>query len=220
MPFKLPELPYSKDALAPYMSQETLEYHHGKHHNAYITKTNELVKGTHFEKMDLKSIVMNAEGELFNNASQAWNHDFFWKCLTPPKDVRPNQSEGPTGKILELIKERWDDFATFKQEFSKLAVSNFGSGWTWLVENDQRELEIRNTSNAQSPLLLNLNPLLTVDVWEHAYYIDYRNLRPDYLGAFWNLANWDFANQNLKMAKDDVKNKTFGDYMENNTTFS
>jgi Fe-Mn family superoxide dismutase len=221
MPLKLPELPYEKDALAPYMSQETLEYHYGKHHNAYVKKTNELIKGTPFDQMDLETLVLNSEGEVFNNSAQVWNHNFFWQCLTPAVD---NSDENtPTGKILDLINDRWDNFATFKQEFTKMAGSNFGAGWTWLVENQSGELEIRNTSNAQNPLVLHLTPLLTVDVWEHAYYIDYRNLRPDYLGAFWKLVNWEFVNMNLSVEKaevSEVRNETFSDYMENTSTFS
>jgi Fe-Mn family superoxide dismutase len=191
MEHKLPELPYAKDALAPHMSAETLTYHHDKHHKAYVTKLNELIKGTKFEYMPLEEIILTADGPLFNNAAQAWNHNFFWQCLAP------NASVIPSGKVAELINKKWVSFDKFKAEFSHSALENFGSGWTWLGLNKKEELEILNTSNADTAKKHQLKAVLGVDVWEHAYYIDYRNERKDYLEGFWNLANWDFANKNL-----------------------
>lgn len=191
MEHKLPALPYTKDALEPHISAETLNYHHDKHHRAYIEKLNKLIKGTNHENKPLTEIVMSSEGELFNNAAQAWNHDFFWKCLSP------NGGGEPTGKINDMIQERWGNFAKFKDEFSEQAKSNFGSGWTWLILNRSNKLEILNTSNAGTPIAEGLKPLMTLDIWEHAYYIDYRNKRPDYITAFWNVVNWDFVNDNL-----------------------
>lgn len=191
MEHKLPQLPYSKDALTPYMSAETLEFHHDKHHQAYVTKLNELIKGTKYEKMELEEIIMNSEGPIFNNAAQDWNHTFFWQCLAP------KAGGTPTGKANEMITKKWGSFDKFKAEFEKSAVSNFGSGWTWLVLNKQGDLEIFNTSNADTPMTSGLKAVLTIDVWEHAYYIDYRNERPKFAEAFWNLANWNFVNKNL-----------------------
>lgn len=191
MEHKLPDLPYPKEALQPHISAETLEFHHGKHHRAYVTKLNELIKGTNFENMPLEDIVKNSEGAVFNNAGQHWNHSFFWNCMTP-------KSVGlPGGKVSELINKKWGNFDKFKEEFAKNAVSNFGSGWTWLVKNSSGDLDIMNTSNADTPLKHNIKPLLTLDVWEHAYYIDYRNSRPDFIKAFWNVCNWDFVNSQL-----------------------
>jgi Fe-Mn family superoxide dismutase len=191
MEHKLPELPYPNNSLEPHISQETLEYHHGKHHRAYVNKLNELVKGTKFEKMDLVEIILSSEGTVFNNAAQAWNHTFFWNCM------RPDGGKEPTGKIAELINEKWGNFEKFKEEFSQKAVSNFGSGWTWLVQGNNG-IDIMNTSNADTPKAHNLKALLTLDVWEHAYYIDYRNKRPDFVNAFWNVVNWDFVNENIR----------------------
>lgn len=192
MAFTLPELPYAKTALAPYMSEETFNFHHGKHHNAYVTNLNNLVPGTKYENMSLEEIIMSSEGGVFNNAAQIWNHTFFWNCLAP------NAGGAPTGKIAELINKKWGNYETFQAEFAKSAAGNFGSGWTWLVQNANGEVEIFNTSNAGCPLTSKLNPLLTIDVWEHAYYIDYRNARPDFIKNFWAIVNWDFANKNLK----------------------
>lgn len=192
MKFTLPELTYSKDALMPHMSVETLEYHYGKHHNAYVVNLNNLIPGTAHENKSLEEIILSSEGAIFNNAAQIWNHTFFWNSLTP------KSNGAPTGPALELINKTWGDFEKFKTEFTKSAVSNFGSGWTWLVKNKDGALSIVNTSNAQTPLTSGLIPLLTVDVWEHAYYIDYRNERPKFLNSFWALANWDFVNKNLK----------------------
>lgn len=191
MEHKLPDLPYPKEALQPHISAETLEFHHGKHHRAYVTKLNELIKGTQYENMPLEEIVKSSEGGVFNNAGQHWNHSFFWNCMTP-------KTVGfPGGKVGDLINKKWGNFDKFKEDFSKNAVANFGSGWTWLVQNKQGDVEIMNTSNADTPLKHNIKPLLTLDVWEHAYYIDYRNARADFIKAFWNVCNWDFVNSQL-----------------------
>lgn len=192
MEHKLPNLPYPKEALAPHISAETLDYHHDKHHRAYVTKLNELIKGTKYENMSLHEIIMTSEGPLYNNAAQNWNHTFFWDCLTP------KSSGAPTGRVADLITKKWGSFEKFKEEFSKEAVANFGSGWTWLVMNKRNDILIHNTSNAKTPMSEGLHALLTLDVWEHAYYIDYRNARPKFVEAFWNVVNWDFANQNLQ----------------------
>lgn len=191
MEHQLPELPYSKTALQPHISSETLEYHHGKHHKAYVTKLNELIRGTEFETKSLDEIIKKAEGPVFNNAAQHWNHSFFWNCMSP-------QGGGtPTGQIAELINKKFGNFDKFKEEFSKLAVGNFGSGWTWIVRGSNGDIELMNTGNADNPMKHGKKALLTLDVWEHAYYIDYRNARPDFVKAFWNLTNWNFVNQNL-----------------------
>lgn len=192
MAFTLPELPYAKTALAPYMSEETFNFHHGKHHNAYVTNLNNLIPGTKYENMSLEEIILSSEGGVFNNAAQIWNHTFFWNCLAP------NAGGAPTGKIADLINKKWGNYETFQAEFAKSAAGNFGSGWTWLVQNANGDVEIFNTSNAGCPLTSKLNPLLTIDVWEHAYYIDYRNARPDFIKNYWAIVNWDFANKNLK----------------------
>jgi Fe-Mn family superoxide dismutase len=192
MSFTLPELPFAKDALVPHMSQETLEYHHGKHHNAYVNNLNNLIKGTKYENMSLEEIILSSEGPIFNNSAQIWNHTFFWNSLGPKGGGEA------TGAALEAITKEWGSFEKFKEEFTKSAVANFGAGWTWLVKNKDGKLAIVNTSNAQTPLTTGATPLLTVDVWEHAYYIDYRNERPKFINGFWALANWDFVNKNLK----------------------
>lgn len=192
MTFTLPELPYAKDALVPHMSQETLEYHHGKHHNAYVNNLNNLIKGTKYENMSLEEIILSSEGPIFNNSAQIWNHTFFWNSLSPKGGGEA------TGEVLEAITKEWGSFEKFKEEFTKSAVANFGAGWTWLVKNKDGKLAIVNTSNAQTPLTTGATPLLTVDVWEHAYYIDYRNERPKFINGFWALVNWDFVNKNLK----------------------
>lgn len=190
MEHKLPELPFSKDALQPHISVETFEYHHGKHHNAYVVKLNELIKGTKFEDMSLEDIIKNSEGGIFNNSAQVWNHTFFWNCMGP------NKGGAPTGKIADAINKKWGSFDKFKEEFSKSAVGNFGSGWTWLIKSGDG-VEIFNTSNADTPMKHGKTAVLTLDVWEHAYYIDYRNARPKFVDAFWNVVNWDFVNKNL-----------------------
>lgn len=194
MEHKLPELPYSKEALQPHISAETLEYHHGKHHKAYVTKLNELIKGTEFENMTVEEIIKKSQGPLFNQAAQHWNHTFFWYCLAP------NAGGNPTGKISELINQKYGDFEKFKDEFSKMALNNFGSGWTWVVQTEDGGIDIMNTGNADTPLKHGRKALLTIDVWEHAYYIDYRNVRADFIKNFWNLVNWNFVNQNISNA--------------------
>ncbi|WP_404418301.1 superoxide dismutase [Marinospirillum sp.] len=192
MAFELPALPYEKNALEPHMSAETLEYHHGKHHNTYVTKLNGLISGTDLEGKSLEEIIKAAEpGPLFNNSAQVWNHTFFWNCLSP------NGGGEPTGAVADAIKAKWGSFEDFQKEFEDKAANNFGSGWTWLVKNASGDLEIVNTSNAGTPMTDGKTALLTVDVWEHAYYIDHRNSRPNYLKAFWALANWDFVNKNF-----------------------
>lgn len=192
MAFTLPELPYSKDALTPHISAETLDYHYGKHHNAYVTKLNGMIEGTEFAEMSLEDIIKKSEGGLFNNAAQVWNHTFYWNSLSP------NGGGEPTGKLAEEINKNFGSFAEFKEKFSATAAGTFGSGWAWLVKNSDGSLEIVSTSNAATPITdEGKTPLLTCDVWEHAYYVDYRNARPKYIEAFWNLVNWDFAASNL-----------------------
>ncbi|MBZ2189731.1 superoxide dismutase [Fe] [Alcanivorax sp. JB21] len=191
MAFELPALPYEKNALEPHISAETLEYHYGKHHQTYVDKLNGLVKGTENENKALEEVIKSAgPGPLFNNAAQIWNHTFYWNSLSP------NGGGAPTGALADAINAKWGSFDKFKEEFTNAAVNNFGSAWTWLVKNGN-ELEIVNTSNAATPITDGKTPLITVDVWEHAYYIDYRNARPKYLEAFWALANWDFAASNF-----------------------
>ncbi|CAI0876178.1 superoxide dismutase [Fe] [Serratia proteamaculans] len=191
MSFELPALPYEKNALEPHISAETLEYHYGKHHNAYVVNLNNLLKGSKFEGLSLEEIVKASDGGIFNNAAQVWNHTFYWHCLSP-------QGGGePEGKLAEAINQAFGSFAAFKQQFSDAAVKNFGAGWTWLVKKPEGTLAIVNTSNAATPLTGDDKPLLTVDVWEHAYYIDYRNARPAYLENFWALVNWAFVEKNL-----------------------
>lgn len=192
MTFTLPALPYTKDALAPHISQETLEYHYGKHHNAYVTNLNKLVAGTEFEAMSLEDVIMKSKGGMFNNAAQVWNHTFYWHCLSP------NGGGEPKGKLAEAIKSHFGSFETFKEQFSQTAATTFGSGWAWLVQDATGALKIISTSNAGTPMTDGLTALLTCDVWEHAYYIDYRNARPDYINAFWSLVNWDFATSNME----------------------
>lgn len=192
MAFELPALPYANDALAPHISAETLEFHYGKHHNAYVTNLNNLIPGTEFEGKTLEEIVKTSSGGIFNNAAQVWNHTFYWNSLSP------NGGGEPTGAVAEAINKAWGSFDKFKEEFTKSAATNFGSGWTWLVKKADGSVAIVNTSNAGCPITeAGVTPLLTVDVWEHAYYIDYRNARPNYLTAFWALVNWEFANKNL-----------------------
>ncbi len=186
----LPELPYAKNALEPYISAETIEYHHGKHHLAYVDKLNGLIAGTEFEHATLEEIIARADAAIFNNAAQVWNHSFYWNCLSP------NGGGEPKGALGSAIKEFFGSFAAFREQFSAAAVGNFGSGWTWLVKNQEGVLEIVNTDDAQTPLTEGYTPLLTCDVWEHAYYVDYRNARPAYLEAYWNLVNWEFVASN------------------------
>jgi superoxide dismutase, Fe-Mn family len=193
MEHKLPDLPYAIDALQPHISKETMEFHYGKHHQAYVTNLNNLVKGTEFENAGLEEIVKRAPaGGVFNNAAQVWNHTFFWHSM------KPGGGGQPAGKLADAINKKWGSFEAFKEAFGKSAVGNFGSGWTWLVKKADGSVDIANTSNAGTPLTGTDTALLTVDVWEHAYYVDYRNRRPDFVGAFLNhLANWDFAAKNF-----------------------
>ena len=191
MEHTLPQLPYAIDALAPHYSKETFEYHHGKHHNTYVVNLNNLIKGTEFEALSLEEIVKKASGGIYNNAAQHWNHSFFWKCMTP------NGGAAPTGKLADAINAKFGSFDKFKEEFAKSAAGTFGSGWTWLVKNADGSVEIVNTGAAGNPIVDGKTPLITVDVWEHAYYIDYRNARPKFLEVFLNnLANWKFAEEN------------------------
>ncbi|MCB1660964.1 MAG: superoxide dismutase [Fe] [Pseudomonadales bacterium] len=192
MNFELPPLPYAQNALQPHISSETLEYHYGKHHKTYVAKLNTLVVGTEYENMSLEEIITHANpGGIFNNAAQVWNHTFYWHCLSPEGGGEPS------GKLADAIDSAFGSFAEFKKAFTDSAINNFGSGWTWLVKNKDGTLSIINTSNAGCPLTEGQTPLLTVDVWEHAYYIDYRNARPSYMDAFWALVNWAFVADNL-----------------------
>jgi Fe-Mn family superoxide dismutase len=192
MAFELPALPYAKDALLPHISPETLDYHHGKHHNAYVVKLNSLIEGTDFAGKSLEDIIRSSEGPVFNNAAQIWNHTFYWHCLAP------NAGGEPTGALAAAINAKWGSFAAFQTAFNDKAVNNFGSSWTWLVKKADGSLDIVNTSNAGTPLTdSSITPVLTVDLWEHAYYIDFRNARPTYLNAFWALVNWEFAAANF-----------------------
>jgi Fe-Mn family superoxide dismutase len=191
MEHTLPPLPYAIDALQPHISKETLEFHHGKHHNAYVTNLNNLIKGTEFENLSLVDVVKKSSGGVFNNAAQIWNHTFYWNSL------KPNGGGEPTGALADAITKKWGSFAAFKEAFTKSAIGNFGSSWTWLVKKADGSLDIVNTSNAATPITGADVPLLTCDLWEHAYYIDYRNRRPDYLGGWWSLVNWDFAAKNF-----------------------
>ena len=192
MAFELPALPYARDALAPHISPETIDFHYGKHHQTYVTNLNNLVPGTEFESMSLEEIVKKSSGGIFNNAAQVWNHTFYWHSLSPTGGGEP------TGRLAEEITKSFGSFAAFKEEFTKVALGTFGSGWAWLVERPDGSLGIVSTSNAATPLTGPDRPLLTCDVWEHAYYVDYRNARAKYVEAFWNLVNWDFATSQLR----------------------
>ena len=191
MSFTLPALPYAKNALEPHISQETLEFHYGKHHQTYVTNLNNLVKGTEFEGQTLEEVVKASSGGIFNNAAQIWNHTFYWNSLSP------NGGGKPTGALLAAIEKSFGSFEAFQEKFTQTAVTTFGSGWAWLVKTASGKLELVSTSNAATPLTTDATPLLTCDVWEHAYYIDYRNARPQYVSAFWNLVNWEFAAKNF-----------------------
>lgn len=191
MAFQLPELPFERNALEPHISKETLDYHYGKHHNTYVVKLNGLVEGTELENKSLEEIIKTSEGGIFNNAAQVWNHTFYWHCLSP------NGGGKPTGELADAIDQTFGSFDEFVTKFSDMAVNNFGSSWTWLVKNGDGSLEIVNTSNAGTPMTSGQKALLTCDLWEHAYYIDYRNMRPDYLKAFWAVANWEFVADNF-----------------------
>lgn len=193
MAIQLPELPYSKDALSPHISAETLDFHYGKHHKAYVDNLNNLIKGTDMENLGLEEIVRKSTGGVFNNAAQIWNHTFYWHCLSPKGGGEP------TGEVKAAIEKNFGSFASFKEKFTEASIKTFGSGWAWLVKKADGTLAIESTSNADTPLKdTSKKALLTCDVWEHAYYIDYRNSRPNYLAAFWNLVNWDFVAKNLK----------------------
>lgn len=191
MSIELPPLPYKDDALAPVISKETLQFHYGKHHAGYVTKLNGLIKGTQFESMSLEEMVRKSEGAIFNNAAQIWNHTFYWNSL------RPAGGQGPSAKLSAALTKNFGSVDAFKEQFTAAATGFFGSGWAWLVENQKGELKITTTANAGCPLTEGHKPLLTCDVWEHAYYIDFRNARPDYVNAFWKIVNWDFAAANL-----------------------
>ena len=194
MAHELPALPYEMNALEPVISKETLEYHYGKHHNTYVTNLNNLVPGTEFESMSLEDIVMKSSGGVFNNAAQVWNHTFFWNSM------KPGGGGGPTGALADAINKDFGSLDGFKEAFSQAGATQFGSGWAWLV-NDGGTLKVTKTPNAETPLTGSAKPLITADVWEHAYYIDYRNARPKYLEVFLNnLINWDFAAQNFDAA--------------------
>ena len=196
MAFTLPELPYAKDALSPTISAETIDYHYGKHHQAYVNNLNNLVPGTKYESMSLEDIVkatngQSSEKKVFNNAAQVWNHTFYWHCLAP------KAGGDPTGNIKAAIDKSFGNFADFKKKFGDAAAAQFGSGWAWLVKNADGSLAIETTSNAETPFAAGKTCVLTLDVWEHAYYVDYRNARPKYIEEFWKLTNWDFANKNF-----------------------
>ncbi len=191
MAHKLPELPYAMSALAPHISEETLEYHYGKHHQTYVTNLNNLIKGTEFEGLSLEDIIKKSSGGLFNNAAQVWNHTFYWNSLSP------NGGGAPGGKLGASIDKAFGSFEDFKGKFSQTAITTFGSGWAWLVKKSDGSLDIVSTSNAGTPMTSGQTALLTCDVWEHAYYIDYRNARPKYVEHFWELVNWDFVAKNL-----------------------
>ena len=191
MAIELPALPYDRTALEPHISAETIDYHYSKHHQTYVTNLNNLIAGTEFESADLETIVRKSQGGLFNNAAQVWNHTFYWNCL------KPNGGGAPTGKLAEAIDDAFGSFDAFKAEFSKTAIGTFGSGWAWLVQRADGSLALVSTSNAATPLTGTDKPLLTCDVWEHAYYVDYRKARPKYVEAFWNLVNWDFVSAQM-----------------------
>lgn len=187
----LPELPYAKNALEPHISAETLEFHYGKHHATYVDKLNGMIAGTEFESASLEDTILGSSGGIFNNAAQIWNHSFYWDGLSP------NGGGNPEGALAEAIDNAFGSFDQFKEAFTASALGNFGSGWTWLVKNSSGNLEIVNTDDAANPMTDGHTPVLTCDVWEHAYYIDYRNKRPDYINAFWNLVNWNFVATNF-----------------------
>ena len=191
MEHTLPPLPYAKDALQPHISAETLEYHYGKHHQAYMNNLKAALEGKPEGNKSLEEIIKDSSGGVFNNAAQVWNHTFFWNCMSP------NGGGAPTGPVADAINAKWGSFDKFMEVFQKSAVGNFGSGWTWLVKKPDGSVDIVNTSNAGTPLTTENKALLTVDVWEHAYYIDYRNARPKFVESWWNIVNWDFVNQNF-----------------------
>lgn len=193
MAIELPPLPYALNALEPYISKETLEYHYGKHHLAYVNNLNKLLEDNPLKGKSLEEIIKSAPaGGIFNNAAQVWNHTFYWHCMSP------NGGNTPKGDLAKAIDKKFGSFAAFQEEFNKTAIATFGSGWAWLAKNTAGELEILSTSNAGTPMKDNKKALLTCDVWEHAYYIDYRNARPKYVEIFWNLVHWDFVAENFE----------------------
>jgi len=192
MEHKLPDLPYDKSALEPYISFETIEFHYGKHHKAYVAKLNALVKGTEFENASLEDIIKKSSGAIFNNAAQVWNHTFYCNCF------KPDSNGAPAGLLADAINAKWESFEEFKKAFTLCALDTFGSGWAWLVMRKDGSLDLISTSNAATPLTGDAKPLLTCDVWEHAYYVDYRNARADYIEKYWNIVNWDFVATNFK----------------------
>ena len=187
----LPELPYAKNALEPYMSAETLEFHYGKHHQTYVDNLNKLIKDTEFADLSLEDIIKRSSGGIFNNSAQVWNHTFFWNCLSP------NGGGAPSGRLADEINKAFGSFEEFQAKFSQTAITTFGSGWAWLVQNQDGSLGLVSTSNAGTPMTDGRKALLTCDVWEHAYYIDYRNARPKFVENFWKIVNWDFVAKNL-----------------------
>lgn len=189
MKFSLPELPYAHNALEPIISEKTISFHYGKHHQTYVTNLNNMVPGTEFENADLETIVKKSEGPVFNNAAQIWNHNFYFLSLTP------NKGSKPSAKLAQAIDAAWGSFDAFKDEFGKATISVFGSGWGWLVKDADGKLSIVKESNAGNPLTRGLTPLLTFDVWEHAYYIDYQNRRADYVAALWDLVDWNVVSE-------------------------
>jgi len=196
MAFTLPELPWAKDALAPTVSAETIDYHYGKHHKAYVDNLNKFATGTKWESMALEDIVKQSHGQaadkpIFNNSAQVWNHTFYWHSLAP------KAGGNPTGAIATAIDKAFGGFTAFKEKFSAAAAGQFGSGWAWVVKGADGSIAIETTSNAETPMATGKQCVLTIDVWEHAYYIDYRNARPKYIEEYWKLVNWDFANKNL-----------------------
>ncbi len=193
MAFELPKLPYALDALQPYISKETLEYHYGKHHQAYVNKLNSLIPNTQFENMSLEQIITKSSGPIFNNSAQVWNHTFYWHCM------KPKGGGKPTGDLADAINEAFGSFEVFKEKFTQTSINQFGSGWGWLAKNPDGSIEIYSTSNAGTPMIDDKIALLTCDVWEHAYYIDTRNDRPKYVDNFWHLVNWDFVATNFAL---------------------
>ena len=192
MAIELPALPFERTALEPHISGETIDYHYGKHHKAYVDNLNKMIEGTEFADMPLEEIIKKSQGGMFNNAAQVWNHTFYWNCLSP------NGGGEPTGKLADAINAAFGDFATFKEEFTKTAIGTCGSGWAWLVQRPDGSVALVSTSNAGTPLTGEDTALMTCDVWEHAYYLDYQNLRPKYLENFWSLVHWDFIAKNMK----------------------
>ena len=189
---ELPKLPYKRDALEPHISQRTIDFHYGQHHAGYVKNLNNLIENSRFEKMSLEEIIKNSEGSIFNNAAQVWNHTFYWNCMTP------NANTKPQARLLNAIERDFGSFESFKQLFTKQAATLFGSGWLWLVQDNEGKLSLMQTSNAETPISQdNLKPLLTCDVWEHAYYLDQQNLRLAYLNEFWQIINWQFVEKNM-----------------------